>query len=264
MKILILRRLTQIAFLTLFIVSNYYGIKLLTGDLSASLVFGKLQLADPFAIIQLLLAGASVGFSAIAGAIIMTAFYSLIAPRAFCSWICPVNLFTDIAARLRVKFGFERDRGVLNIKRNTRYYLLAASLLFSVVLGMPAFESVSFVGMVQRGIIFLDSFVLAAIFVIIVFDMFVLPKGICGHICPLGAFYALIGKFALVRVTHDVEKCTKCGNCLKICPEVQVLDMIGKRSDYVRDSDCMSCGRCIDVCDDAALKFSIRNLKEEK
>lgn len=264
MKILLLRRLTQLAFLALFIVSNHQGLKILTGDLSASMLFGSFQLTDPFALLQLLLAGASVGFGAIVGAVVVALFYSLIAPRAFCAWVCPVNLFTDMAAKLRVKFGFEKDKGMLKISRNSRYYLLVVSLLASLALGLPAFESVSFVGIVQRGIIFLDSFVLAAIFVIIVFDMFVLPKGVCGHICPLGAFYGLICKFSLIRVRYDLAKCSKCGNCLKVCPEVHVLDMIGKKDDYVRNTDCMSCGRCIDVCEDKALKFSIRNLKEEK
>ena len=94
--------------------------------------------------------------------------------------------------------------------------------------------------------------------------MFVLKRGICSHVCPLGAFYAVISKFALIRVKHDANACTKCMKCKLVCPEVQVLDMIGKESRAVSSSECISCGRCIDVCGDGALNFSIRNLRREK
>lgn len=264
MKILFFRRLTQILILAAFIISNYYGIKLLLGDLSASSLFGVVTLVDPFALIQIILAGASVGVWAIFGAILVAGFYALIAPRAFCSWVCPVNLFTDMAAKLRFKFGFAKDTKILNIPKNTRYYLLVITIVFSYLGSLAVFESVSFVGMVQRGIIYLDIFVLSVIFVIIAFDMFILPRGICSHICPLGAFYAIVSKFSLLRIKHDVKNCSKCLKCLKVCPEAHVLLLVGQRSGFVTNSECISCGRCIDVCDDNAMKFSIRDLKEKR
>ena len=122
MKFLILRRITQISILVLFILGNVYGVKILSGNLSSSLLFGQIPLSDPFAVLQILLAGFSVGINAIIGAIIVFAFYALIAPRAFCSWVCPVNLLTDIAYKLREKFGFKGEK-ILNVSKNLRYYL---------------------------------------------------------------------------------------------------------------------------------------------
>ena len=95
MKFLILRRITQISILVLFILGNAYGFKILSGNLSSSSLFGQIPLSDPFAVLQILLASFSVGINAIIGAIIVFVFYALIAPRAFCSWVCPVNLLTD-------------------------------------------------------------------------------------------------------------------------------------------------------------------------
>jgi len=40
MKYLILRRISQILILGLFFASNYYGVKILQGNLSSSLLFG--------------------------------------------------------------------------------------------------------------------------------------------------------------------------------------------------------------------------------
>ena len=263
MKFLILRRITQISILVLFILGNVYGVKILSGNLSSSLLFGKIPLSDPFALLQILLASFSAGINAIIGAIIIFAFYAAIAPRVFCSWVCPVNLLTDIAFKLREKFGFKSEK-ILNVSKNFRYFLLALTLVLSLALSFPAFESISFVGIVQRGIIYGSLSALGIAVAIIAFDMFVLKRGICSHICPLGAFYAVISKFALIRVKHDAKACTKCMKCKLICPEMQVLDMIGKESRSVSSSECISCGRCIDVCGDGALKFSIRNLRREK
>ena len=263
MKFLILRRITQISILVLFILGNVYGVKILSGNLSSSLLFGQIPLSDPFAVLQILLAGFSVGINAIIGAIIVFAFYALIAPRAFCSWICPVNLLTDITYKLREKFGFKGEK-ILNVSKNLRYYLLALTLILSLALSLPAFESISFVGIIQRGIIYGSVSAIGIAIGIVAFDMFVLKRGICSHVCPLGAFYAVISKFALIRVKHDANACTKCMKCKLVCPEVQVLDMIGKESRAVSSSECISCGRCIDVCGDGALNFSIRNLRREK
>jgi ferredoxin-type protein NapH len=50
--------------------------------------------------------------------------------------------------------------------------------------------------------------------------------------------------------------------CKEVCPETQVLHMIGKKSIKVMDAECTNCGRCIEVCDDDALGFSIANIKK--
>lgn len=261
MKILLFRRLVQFGILALFVAGNFYGIKILSGDFSSSLLFDKISLADPFAVIQLLLAGMGFSTSVILGSVLVLVFYVIIAPRAFCGWVCPINIVSDLAFNLRLKLGFENDKSALNISRNFRYILLVLTLLLSLILGVAAFEMVSFVGLVSRGIVFLQGSVVAVIGCILVFDMFILKRGVCNYICPLGAFYAVVSKFSLLRVKHDVSKCTNCAKCLKICPENHVLDMIAKRSDIVKNSECISCGRCIDVCEDDALGFSIRNLR---
>lgn len=263
MKFLILRRITQISILALFVIANFYGVKILSGDLSSSIVFGKVPLSDPFAVLQIFIAGLSVSVNAVIGALIVFAFYAVIAPRVFCSWVCPVNLLTDIAFKLKNKFGFKGER-MLIMSKNLRYFMLVLSLVLSFMLAQPAFEAISYIGIIQRGVIFGASSAIGVAIGIIAFDVFVAGRGICGHLCPLGAFWALASKFSLIRVKHDEEACTKCMKCKLVCPEVQVLGLIGKQSGFVSSSECISCGRCIDVCGDEALKFSIRNLRREK
>ncbi|CZE48493.1 quinol dehydrogenase ferredoxin subunit NapH [Campylobacter geochelonis] len=261
MKINIIRRISQVAILLFFILGNLGILPILKGDLSSSMLFGKIPLSDPFAVLQIYLATFSINSVAITGALIIFLVYALVAPRAFCAWVCPINLITDFAYFIRKKLSYSKDRNFLNIPKSFRYYFLALSLILSFVLSMPAFENISFIGVVQRGIIFTNSVAIGIIFAIFVFDTFIVDRGICSRICPLGAFYAVIGKFSLIRVEHIAQNCTKCMDCKVVCPEVDVLKMVGKNDGFVA-SECISCGRCVDICQHNALNFSIKNNKE--
>lgn len=287
-RFLILRRLAQITILGLFVLGNYAILELrahqeeksamvrntssfelsgtilskknastiLSGNLSFSKVLGEISLSDPFATLQLFLAGGVVALDIWLGVLLVVFFYGVFAGRAYCAYVCPVNLLTDLASFLRQKLGMNALRG-LNLPRGFKYGVLALSLLLSLVFGIPAFESINPVSALHRGVIFGMGFGILGVMAIFLFDLFVLKNGFCGHICPIGATFSLIGKFAFLKVKHDASKCTKCMKCISVCPEPQVLDMVGKRSAFVTQMACLRCGRCIELCDDDALKFNV-------
>lgn len=261
-KYLILRRVTQIALMVLYFGANAWGWNVIIGNLSSSNILGFIPMSDPYAVMQMFSAGAILATDIIIGAIIVVLFYATVGGRAFCSWVCPVNIISDSANYLRAKLGFNQVQKRQPASRNIRYWVLALSLILSFLLGVAAFEFISPVSMVHRGIIFGMGFGWAAIVVIFLFDLFVLKNGWCGHICPIGGFYSAISKFSLIRVKHQEEKCTLCMKCKEVCPENQVLFMVGKSSEQVLMGECTNCARCIEVCDDDALNFSIRELKK--
>ncbi|MCK9492291.1 MAG: quinol dehydrogenase ferredoxin subunit NapH [Sulfurimonas sp.] len=264
-RYLILRRFTQVSLLVLYFGANAWGWTILMGNLSSSKVFEIIPLSDPYAALQMLAAGAVLAADLLIGVLILTLFYFIIGGRAFCSWVCPVNMITDSANFLRRKLDFDRVQGIKQpASRNIRYWVLALSLIISAVMGVTAFEFLSPISMVHRGIVFGLGFGWAAMLIIFLFDLFVLKNGWCGHICPLGGFYSILGKFSLIRVHHTQENCTLCMKCKVVCPERQVLHMIGKESLPVLMGECTNCARCIEVCDDDALGFSIRNLVKNK
>jgi len=264
-RYLILRRVTQITLLVLYFGANAWGWTVLQGNLSSSLILGIIPMSDPYAALQMLAAGAVLAVDLLIGVGVAVTFYLFIGGRAFCSWVCPVNMITDAANFLRRKLQIDRIQGVKQpASRNMRYWILALSLIISTVMGVTAFEFISPISMVHRGIIFGLGFGWAAMLIIFLFDLFVLKNGWCGHICPLGAFYSIIGKFSLIRVHHIEENCTLCMQCKEVCPEHQVLHMIGKKSLPVLSGECTNCARCIEVCDDDALEFSIRKLVQDK
>ena len=256
-KYLVLRRFTQLGLLFLYFAGNYWGWRLLQGDISTSILFGKIPLSDPFALMQIFASGAVVGINVLIGALIIALFYGIIGGRAFCSWVCPVNLITDTAAWLRRKLMIDKIERKLWISRNIRYYMIVIVLITSAISGLAAFEILSPITILNRNVVFGVGSGLGLIAAIFIFDLFVVKNGWCGHICPLGGVYSIIGKYSIFRVKHTSENCTLCMKCKEVCPESQVLHMIGKKSINVNDIECTNCGRCIDVCDDDALGFSI-------
>jgi len=260
-RYLFLRRFTQISLLVLYFGANAWGWSLLMGNLSSSKILGVIPMSDPYAALQMLMAGAVLAGDLLIGVVVVTLFYLLIGGRAFCSWVCPINMITDAANFLRRKLEIDRIQGVKQpASRNIRYWVLGLSLIISFIMGVTAFEFISPISMVHRGIVFGLGFGWAAMLIIFLFDLFVLKNGWCGHICPLGGFYSLLGKFSLIKVHHSEENCTLCMKCKDVCPEKQVLHMIGKESLPVLSGECSNCARCIEVCDDDALRFSIREL----
>ena len=265
-RFLLFRRIIQISLILLYIGGNYWGLDyIIQGNLSSSLLFGVVPLSDPFAALQMFAAGAVMATNLVIGALIITVIYMILGGRVFCSWVCPVNIITDAANFLRRKLEIKKVAKKQPASRKIRYWVLGLSLILSFALGITAFEFISPISMVHRGLIFGLGFGWATILVIFFFDLFVLTNGWCGHICPLGGFYSITGKFGFIKVNHTKENCTNCMKCKEVCPENQVLFMVNKQSLQVLNSECTNCGRCVEVCDNNALNFSIRKfIKDAK
>jgi ferredoxin-type protein NapH len=107
-RFLIARRITQISVMVLYVIANIYGINILTGNLSSSLLLNTVPLSDPYAVLQMAVAGAIISVDILLGAFIISIFYMIVGGRVFCSWVCPVNMITDLANYLRRKFGFNQ------------------------------------------------------------------------------------------------------------------------------------------------------------
>ena len=258
-RFMLLRRISQTAIMGLFLGGNLLGWQVLQGNLSTSRLLHVMPLTDPFAVLQIFAARHMVATEALTGALIIMLFFGLIAGRSFCSWVCPLNMVTDAANWLREKAGLTvLGNGPVVISRRTRYGVIGISLAVSLATGIAAFEWISPIAMLHRGIIFGMGMGWTLVLAVFIFDLFVQRDGFCGHVCPLGGFYALITRFSLIRIQHDREKCSLCRKCLDICPEQQVLPMVGKVSSTVTSGACTNCGRCIEVCPDHAMKFGIR------
>jgi ferredoxin-type protein NapH len=259
-RYLMLRRTVQVGVMLMFFGTLHWGWQamgapLLRGNLSASEFLGILPMADPFAVLQQLVSRQGLHTTVLLGAAILLAFYAL-AGRVFCGWVCPMNLVTDLAGWLRTKL---KLNDLFRLPRTTRYWILGMALLLSALMGAAAFEWVSPISMLHREIIYGAGLGLTAALGIFIFDLLILKHGWCGHLCPLGAFYSLLGKWALLRVRFDDCTCTHCGECARVCPEPQVLNLKqAAEHGMVSAGACSNCARCIPICPERSLDFAPR------
>ncbi|WP_131112193.1 quinol dehydrogenase ferredoxin subunit NapH [Sulfuricystis thermophila] len=260
-KWLILRRTSQLGILLLFLVGPWFGWWIVKGNLNFSYTLNTLPLADPYLLLQALMSGQTPEKLGLIGVTIVVLFYLLVGGRSYCSWVCPVNLVTDFAAWLRNRLGLKG--GNAHISRQTRYWILGMTLLVSAATGTIAWEMVNPVSMLHRGLIFGMGLAWAVILAVFLFDLFVMRHGWCGHLCPVGAFYSLIGKFSVMRVRLPRrEACNDCMDCFAVCPEQQVIRPALKGIDgappVILFANCTNCGRCIDVCSKDVFQFGTR------
>ena len=264
-RLLLLRRLTQVSILALFMLSPWLANKIdlwiIKGNLSSSLTLELIPLTDPFVFIQTLAAGHWPIAEGVIGVIIVSLFYFLVGGRVYCSWVCPINIVTDTAAWLRDKLNI---KGGLVISARSRFWVLIFTLIISVVTGKLAWEMINPVSIVFRGLIFGMGLAWGMILAIFLLDLIVSRRAWCSHLCPVGAFYSLLGKFSLVRVNaYQREKCDDCMDCFIVCPEKQVIKGPLKGADknissFILSDQCTNCGRCIDICAEDVFKYDLR------
>ncbi len=217
---------------------------------------------------------------------------SLFFGRLYCSVICPLGVFQDVAAwksrwfkkkGRRYRFGYAKPKNVL------RYSLLGLTILFwvfgssllvitldpysifgrimsqifqPVFIGLNNILSATLIkngiyviyGVPQHAVI-LPVIALTVIFFVLVSVMAWLSGRLyCNTICPVGTFLGLISKISLFRINIEKPACTQCSACEKRCKS-QCIDSMAMEVD---DSRCVSCFNCLSVCKKGALKYSFR------
>ncbi len=187
--------------------------------------------------------------------------------RVICGWLCPFGLLQDLLDKIPApKIGKNRwTRRLSYIK-----YGLLAVCVIAVPLGFylggkrvlafcqyvcPNLPLSNFImtlatgGQVRPYMLFNYRFLI--LLAVILFSVF-LFRPFCRFICPLGAFYGLFNKTALLSVKVDEEKCVHCNACLRAC-----------RMDIrkVGDGECISCGECKSACRFGAIRFGMEKKK---
>jgi len=260
----IARRAVQFGVLLAFFGTLHWGwtvlgAPLLAGNLSAAKLAGILPLADPFAVLQMLLGRHALATEVLLGAALTLGAYALLGGRVFCAWVCPMNVVTDAAFWLRGKLALGAGDDPVRLPSPTRYVILALVVVLSAASGLPAFEAFSPIAMLHRELLYGMGLGLTGALGVFLLDALVLRHGWCGSLCPLGAFWSIVGRTAQVRVAFDDASCTRCGDCVKLCPEPRVLHFgQAAAAGMIASGECTNCGRCIAICPESSLRFDLR------
>lgn len=260
-KWLILRRISQFSILALFLAGPWFGQWIVKGNLAYSYTLGVLPLTDPYVALQSMVTGHLPETLGLVGMAIVLVFYLLVGGRVYCSWVCPVNVVTDAAGRLRNRLGI---KGSSQLSRRTRYWILGMTFVGSALTGVVLWELINPVSMLHRGLIFGMGMAWTVVLAVFLFDLFVTSRGWCGRICPVGAFYSLLGRWSPVRISAPARAaCNDCMDCFEVCPEPQVIRPALKGEGkgvgpVILSPNCTNCGRCIDVCSKEVFTFGLR------
>lgn len=255
------------------------GISLLFLDISGTLD----QYLAFLAKIQLLPALIAGGTVTVAILLIMT----FLIGRVYCSILCPLGIFQDVASYFGKKNRFRYTNGKTWL-RIAALVVFGTALLIGIPVVFGTLEPYSAFGRVvtglfapiwtlgnntlaylseQTGFLFIASspiwikgisaFILAALTFIVVGYMAVREgRTWCNTLCPAGTVLGCISKFSLMRPRIAADSCTKCGLCEKVC-KASCIDSTKGRIDASR---CVSCFNCVDTCQKDAIKVSMQRL----
>ena len=179
--------------------------------------------------------------------------------RGFCGWACPFGLFQDI---LHVFQEIDLPRPVHMILKNAKYVMLVGILTVCYYTASPFFDKINpfatLVSAIPRWLLIgfaVDRWVIIRLtfFFLLIISFLFIHRFWCRYLCPVGAIAALFNKISALHVHLDPSRCTRCDECLDVCPtKVNVLDVVRKRP-----TECILCGACADVCPNGALELTL-------
>ncbi|ASM38098.1 MAG: NapH/MauN family ferredoxin-type protein [Campylobacter sputorum] len=249
----------------LFLLSYYVDIQILEGSISGSRILG-FHLADPFLSLEVIFAHKQFPINLIIGSITILSFYFIFGGRAFCSWVCPYGIVSEIGEKINSKLIEKKIIKPRKITRKIRYFIWAFFLISSFFSAILVFEIFNVVGIFSRFIIYGFSFAFFWVVIVFLVEVFFYRRFWCACMCPLGTTYSLIAsKISLTKISWNKDKCDHCGVCIDVCFVGDILELTKKNSLESKDKnkikfnlsgiDCTMCGRCVDVCHHDALKF---------
>lgn len=226
------------------------------GSLSSSSV-GGLDLLDPFGFLQVVAASKTFELDWLLAVLPVLVVYGLIRGRAFCGWVCPVNLLLEIADAVRRKLRLNVRE--MPVPRHAKLWIALAVLALSALTSVPVFEAFSPISAVNKGILFGAVTGVWVLLAIVLAELFWGHRVWCRSLCPLGGFYEALGHVGQVNVKFDRSACIRCDACKSAClSDPAILDpVLTERDVIVRAGDCMACGSCIDACPTRALSFTL-------
>ena len=207
-----------------------------------------------------------------------TVILTIIFGRFFCSWVCPFGSLHHFVGFLGNREKTLSQRIQLNKYRKAQCIKYIVLVFFLFMAAFPSFGATLQTGLLDPIPLITRSFNLAVLAVVdrafdvtsvtgrfyegawLVFAIFltalllnlVIPRFYCRFICPLGALFGIIGRFAIWRIGKNVEQCSDCKLCERSC------EGGCEPSGNIKISECVLCFNCRQDCKDQVIAYQTR------
>ncbi len=196
---------------------------------------------------------------------------TLIGPKLFCGYVCPVGAVQELIAMLSDKLSIKRFRTNFRIANAVRLILfllfifISATAILNIVYKGQVFPrsfydfinpfhglefgiEKTFIGYITHYVPFLLTLILS----------FKYYRPFCHFVCPIGLYTSFIEQVSLFRISFKKEKCTDCNICVKQSPCTAIPSIL--EGAELRP-DCYTCNVCIEVCPEDALDIGVKRVK---
>ena len=224
------------------------------------------------------------------GVVIALVIITLLFGRVYCSVICPLGVFQDIASWISARRKKKKYRFSYAPAHSWLRYIVLAIFIITLLLGPGAIAAIiapySAYGRIAQNLfapiygwcnnllayfaeradsyafysteVWIRSipvFVIAAVtFVALIVLAWRNGRIYCNTICPVGTLLGCISKFSIWHPAIDPDKCKDCSLCSRTCKS-SCIDYKNHSIDYSR---CVACMDCLEVCKHDAIHFTRR------
>ena len=186
--------------------------------------------------------------------LILTMVIAIVFRRSFCGLLCPFGALQELFGNIRQKIFKKRFVVPEKIDKTLRYLKYIILLLtigtawYYGTLWMSPFDPYSayshitnITGAVAEEPLTVIGFIILFITVI---GSFIYDRFFCKYLCPMGAFYGIIGKFSPTKIERDNNLCVHCKACDEACP----VNIKVEKETKVTTMECINCNLCVIAC----------------
>ncbi len=285
MKITTARKISQIFFIVLFL---WFCVTTTLGDkwwqLRGWPVNWIIQL-DPLVGLGTLLATGTLYAGLLWG--LATVLLTIILGRFFCGWVCPfgaIHQFIGFCGKynrsLKHKIGINRYSPWQSFKYLLLFFFLVSAFMDLSGILSPGHPLIA--GTLQIGLLdpipllyrsvnlalipifdgsavhlsasvrfYEGALVIGTIFMAAVGLNFLRPRFYCRYICPLGALFGILSRYAIFRIGKNKPECTNCEICEKNC------EGACSPTDRIRINECVLCMNCLKDCRHNTISYRV-------
>jgi ferredoxin len=273
MKIILVRRISQIFFFALF---AWFCIVSTVGERFWQLRGWPVDLfleLDPLVAIGTIASTHTLYWPLLWA--LLTIALTFVFGRYFCGWVCPFGTIHQFAGYLWNRKVPISKRLALNAYRKLQYVKYYILIVFLVMAFVPFSTSSLQTGLLDPISLITRTFNLALlpiadmkpsvmsaagrfyegallvilIFFAAVFMNLIIPRFYCRFICPLGALLGILSRNAVFRIGKNENHCTDCKRCNAFC------EGACEPSGRIRVAECVLCLNCREECGEEAISY---------